>query len=260
MILVDETVYPPIEGMARVFKSQYKRAHLDVTPDSEQHISKLLLSDSARLAVLSRQLNEEEAAWFSERNINVRVTEVAYDGIALITNRESRDTVIETNALRDMLTGKSEHRPILVFDSPTSGLIRYIGEMVQADSISGIYALNSTPEVLEFISRTPDAIGFIGVSWLYDADPKNRSYIDRIRLMGVGDPETGFYRPTQNDIAEGMYPFTRKIYFINGQGSVGLGMGFASFAAGDIGQRIILQAGLVPITFPKREIRIRQHL
>lgn len=260
MIMVDETVYPPIEGMARVFKSQYKRAFLDVTPRSEQQISTMLKSDSARLAVLSRKLNEDEEAWFRARNINVRVTEVAYDGIALITSRESRDSVIETGVLRDMLTGRIENQPVLVFDSPTSGLIRYIKEMVQADSISGVFALNSTPEVMEYISRTPDAIGFIGVSWLYDADPLHRSYIDRIRLMGVGDEATGFYRPTQNDIAEGKYPFTRKIYFINGQGSVGLGMGFASFVAGDIGQRIILQSGLVPITFPKREIIIRQHL
>lgn len=259
-VLVDETVYPTIEGVARVFKSQYRRAHLDVMPHPEQDISVLLRSDSLRLAVLSRPLNDEESAWFSERNINTRVTEIAFDGIALITSRESRDTVVTTSDLREMLTGRMENGPILVFDNPNSGLIRYVKQLVQADSLSGVFALNSTAEVLEYISRTPDAIGFIGVSWLYDADPLNRSYIDRIRLVGVGDEVSGFYRPTQSDIAEGKYPFTRKIYFINGQGSVGLGMGFASFLAGDIGQRIILQSGLVPITFPKREIIIRQHL
>jgi phosphate transport system substrate-binding protein len=45
---------------------------------------------------------------------------------------------------------------------------------------------------------------------------------------------------------------------INYQGFSGLGMGFASFIAGDIGQRIILKSGLMPIRLPSRNIIIRK--
>ena len=35
-------------------------------------------------------------------------------------------------------------------------------------------------------------------------------------------------------------------------------MGFASFVAGNIGQRIVLKSGLLPHEIPTREIRIRK--
>ncbi len=41
---------------------------------------------------------------------------------------------------------------------------------------------------------------------------------------------------------------------VNCQGFSGLGMGFASFVAGDIGQRIILKSGLLPIKFLEEKL------
>jgi phosphate transport system substrate-binding protein len=50
----------------------------------------------------------------------------------------------------------------------------------------------------------------------------------------------------------------RDLYIINCQGYSGLGMGFASFVAGDIGQRIILKSGLLPIRTPGRKLVLLQ--
>jgi phosphate transport system substrate-binding protein len=66
--------------------------------------------------------------------------------------------------------------------------------------------------------------------------------------------------PSQNNIAEGTYPLARDLYIINCQGYSGLGMGFASFVAGDIGQRIILKSGLLPVRMPGRNIIIKIQL
>jgi phosphate transport system substrate-binding protein len=44
---------------------------------------------------------------------------------------------------------------------------------------------------------------------------------------------------------------------LNFQGGKGLGMGFASYIAGENGQRIILKSGLSPIKFPSREINVK---
>jgi phosphate transport system substrate-binding protein len=47
---------------------------------------------------------------------------------------------------------------------------------------------------------------------------------------------------------------------LNYQGYQGLGMGFASFIGGEIGQRIILKSGLVPVRIPGRNIKIRKEI
>jgi phosphate transport system substrate-binding protein len=51
----------------------------------------------------------------------------------------------------------------------------------------------------------------------------------------------------------------RDLYIINCQGYSGLGMGFAS-VAGDIGQRIILKSGLLPVRMPGRNIIIKSNV
>lgn len=260
-IAVDETFAPLITGEAQVFESQYKDAKFDIVSCPEQEISKLLRDDSIRLAVLSRELTAGERAWFDSKNIIPKITEVAYDGIALIVSRESRDSLLTTDALIAMLQGKAgEGARTLVFDNPASGTVRYMKELAGVDSLPGAYSMLSNREVIEYVASHPKAIGFTGIDWLYEADSHEKQYIDRIKVLAVGNPETGYFKPTQNDIAAGSYPFMRKIYFINCQGTAGLGLGFASFLASDVGQRIALKAGMVPVTYPKREINLRKQL
>jgi phosphate transport system substrate-binding protein len=50
------------------------------------------------------------------------------------------------------------------------------------------------------------------------------------------------------------------LYIINCQGYDGLGIGFASFIAGETGQRIILKSGLAPMREPSRNISIRNKI
>jgi phosphate transport system substrate-binding protein len=45
------------------------------------------------------------------------------------------------------------------------------------------------------------------------------------------------------------------VYIINAQARKGLGLGFASFLAGDSGQRIVLKDGLLPAQAPTRLIK-----
>lgn len=258
-ILVDETVFPLIEGVAQVYESEYKYASFDLLAEPEHEVSLLLKSDSLKLAVITRELNASEQAWFESQRITPRVTEIGYDAIALITNRESRDTMISTAALKNLLQGKDSGRT-LVFDNPASSTLRYMKELAGVYSIAGVYSLQTNADVIKYVSETPHTIGVVGVNWLYEADSLQRQFVDKVRVLSVGDDVNGYFKPVQNDIAEGNYPLIRKLYFVNGQGTAGLGMGFASFIAGDVGQRIVLKAGLVPIIYPKREIIIRKQL
>jgi phosphate transport system substrate-binding protein len=91
--------------------------------------------------------------------------------------------------------------------------------------------------------------------------PTMQKYVDNVNTLSViGNKSNESYSPSQNNIAEGKYPLARDLYIINCQGYSGLGMGFASFVAGDIGQRIILKSGLLPIRIPGRNIKIRKQI
>src|SRR5690606_19953069 len=85
--------------------------------------------------------------------------------------------------------------------------------------------------------------------------------LNNINVLAVKDVKTdednsSYYKPSQVNIAKKLYPLTREVYLLNYQGTTGLGMGFASFVAGDVGQRIILTSGLAPLQLEPMKIKV----
>jgi phosphate transport system substrate-binding protein len=104
-------------------------------------------------------------------------------------------------------------------------------------------------------------IGIVGMNWLSQPKPQMQKYVEKVTILSVkGINDKNFYWPDQNNIAEGKYALARNLYIINCQGYSGLGMGFASFLAGDVGQRIVLKSGLLPIKVPPRKLSIRKKI
>ena len=261
-ILVDETLQPIIEDQIAVFEGEYK-ASIKLDSKSEGEVSLDLLKDSTQIVVLSRELNADEIKHFEKKKIKPRVTQVATDAIALIRNKKSKDTLIALQDVLDFMKGKSNNIKGLVFDNPNSSTMRFMTEMAGLNAIpeNGVYYFKQNEEVIKYVSENEGVIGVVGLNWLYRPTPKIEEYLKNITVLNVkGLGKADYYAPSQNNIAEGTYPLARDLFIINCQGSSGLGMGFASFVAGEIGQRIILKSGLLPIRIPGRKILIKNKI
>ena len=261
-ILVDETLQPIIEDQITVFEGEYK-ASIKLDSKSEGEVSLDLLKDSTQIVVLSRELNADEIKHFEKKKIKPRVTQVATDAIALIRNKKSKDTLIALQDVLDFMKGKSNNIKGLVFDNPNSSTMRFMTEMAGLNAIpeNGVYYFKQNEEVIKYVSENEGVIGVVGLNWLYRPTPKIEEYLKNITVLNVkGLGKADYYAPSQNNIAEGTYPLARDLFIINCQGSSGLGMGFASFVAGEIGQRIILKSGLLPIRIPGRKILIKNKI
>ena len=110
---------------------------------SEVEAMKLLLADSVRLAVTTRQLTQEETAYFNGKKFFPVSVKMATDGLALIVNKQNTDSLITVDRFKDILTGKvtdwKQLNPAsrlgklqLVFDNPNSSTVHYV-----LDSICG---------------------------------------------------------------------------------------------------------------------------
>jgi phosphate transport system substrate-binding protein len=125
----------------------------------------------------------------------------------------------------------------------------------------GIFSFKTNDEVIQFVSENEGMIGVVGVNWLMEPSLKMRPIVDKITILSVkGIGKTDYFAPTQNNLAEKKYPMARDLYIVNCQGYSGLGMGFASFIAGEVGQRITLKSGLLPVKMPGRNIKIRKQI
>lgn len=260
-ILVDETFKPVIEDQIMIFESKYD-AKISLLAKSETEVILALVKDTANIAVLSRTLTPIELKIFENKKITPRITKIATDAIAFIANKKNNDTIIALQDIVAFMQGKSNQDiKGLVFDNPNSSSVRYMNELAGLKTIpkSGIYSFKTNEEVIKFVAENEGMIGILGVNWLMQPALNMVETVKSVQVLSVkGIGKKDYFAPTQNNIAEGKYPLIRDLFIINCQGYSGLGMGFASFVAGDIGQRIILKSGLLPVKMPGRNIVIRK--
>src|SRR5690606_8012428 len=151
----------------------------------------------------------------------------------------------------------------VVFDNVRSGNIRYFREKftLPEELLPNFFAVKSNPEVIDYVSRTPGAIGIVSVNWISDEDdPQSFGMLGKIKVAAISQPyldKTSYYPPLQGHIYEKTYPFVREVNMHSRESYTGLGSGFVSFVAGEKGQRIILKSGLVPATMPIRIIQVK---
>jgi phosphate transport system substrate-binding protein len=256
-ILVDETFLPLIEDQVTIFQSEYK-ADITVQGKSENELIQSFLKDTSRIVVLSRLLSANEKKYFEQLKIKPKVTPIGKDAIALISNKGNNDTLIALEDVVSFMQGQ-EVKGIkgLVFDNPNSSTVRFMNDLAGLTALpsKNVYSFKTNEEVIKFIAETEGMIGFVGLNYLYQPSATVADNLKSINVLSVKAKEARqYFAPSQNNLAEGSYPLARDLYIINCQGYSGLGMGFASFVAGDIGQRIILKSGLLPIRTPGRKI------
>ena len=262
-VTVDETVKPIVEDQVAVFEGTYD-AKISITTKSEAELINDLANQKAKVVITARDLTKEERDRFVKNKINPRVTPFAIDAIALISNKSNNDTLIALKSVIDFMQGKSDSRIRgLVFDNPNSSTVRYMKDLAKVKEIpaNGVFSFKTNDEVIKFVSENDGMVGVVGVNWLSQPTAKMHEIIKKINVLSVkGLKDDKYYSPTQNDLAELKYPLARDLYIINCQGYTGLGMGFASFISGDIGQRIVLKSGLLPVRTPGRKLQIRSQI
>ncbi|GAA4758586.1 substrate-binding domain-containing protein [Flavobacterium hankyongi] len=261
-ILVDETILPIIEDQVMVFENQYD-AKIKLVGKSEMEIVKLLSEGKYDLAILTRSLSPGEAKVFDEKKIKPKETLLAMDAVAFIANKSDGDIKIDLNDISAFMQEKDQSKFAgLVFDNANSSTVAYMKKVAGVQQLpkEKIYSFNNNNEVIEFVSKNKGMIGVVGVNWISQPLPEFQSIVDKVSVLEVKAKNGNFVQPTQDQIGRQTYPATRVIKMLNYQGYSGLGMGFASFVAGEIGQRIILKSGLVPMRMPSRNIIVRKEI
>lgn len=264
-LLVDESFSSVLEDQIEVFKLDYPDASFELVQGNENKILPTFLNDSVRVAVLSRMLTADEEKAYSKRSIPIFTSRFAIDGIALITGNDNPDSTITADEVISIMKGTSTSGKQLVFDNAYSSTLRYFKDLSQIKELpkSGIYTLQNNKDVIKYVAEHKNYIGVVGVNWLMKNGRDQQDFTDQVKVMGVKNTkgkkgDDTFYKPTQKNLIDGIYPFLRNVYIINAEGKNGLGTGFATWLTGQRGQLIVLKSGLGPNKMNPREINIKK--
>jgi phosphate transport system substrate-binding protein len=270
-IMVDESFQKLFETQLYTFHSIYPNAKVNAEYLAEKQALEMLSNDSCKVVVMCRDLTKEERKHFESKNLFPISTKIAEDAIALIVNPENTEKNLTVGKVKAILAGidttwkqvntQSEFGKIqLVFDNSGSANARYMQDTLLGGKTFGknVFAVKSNLEVIAYVSKNKNAIGFLSVNWISDLDDtESQRYLEQIKVLAIKKTEeSDAFKPYQAYIKTKEYPFTRDVYMINRQTRAGLGMGIVSFVAGDKGQLMILKAGLVPAIAPVRLVKV----
>jgi phosphate transport system substrate-binding protein len=188
--------------------------------------------------------------------VNTDYATVAYDAIAVLVNPQSKDSMFTMNDIRNLLSGKSKKNLIPVLDGlkATSTVRFMLDSVLRGENLgSNVTAATSSPEVIDYVSRTPNAVGFVGIEWIGNADDTAQlNLLKKVRLARVESTDSagGFVLPVQYLIYTRTYPMIRSLVYVLKEKEPGLAGSFANFLRNDRGQLIFRRAYIFPAVRP----------
>ena len=264
-ISVDESFRPVIDSQIKVFESSFPNAHIIAHYRPEAQCLRDLSTDSTRLILVTRGLTREEGNFYNDSfHVRPLFAVLAFDAIAVIVNKVSKDSIFEIKDLQDMLSGAdTKHQPVMDGVSATS-TVRYAKDSILGGKPLGknVTAARNSEDVVNYVANNPRAVGFIGAGWIADRnDPGDTSFNKNVIVAAIRCKncrgET-YVRPVQANIALGRYPLVRSLYFILKENFSGVGNNFVNFLQYERGQLIFSKAYLWParMTFQVEDVQM----
>lgn len=289
-VICDESFRNIMSQEIDVFEYTYPNANIMPYYVDDHSVMDSLLSLKSRLVVTARPLTEEQLSYLRSNKLKPRTQQIAVDAIAIIVNNENNIDELSISELRDIMTGKTPNwsdvfpsklgKIQVIFDHAGSSTVKYMTDSIlRGEKFSDeVFACESNQEVFEQVERRRNAIGIIGVSWITadmqspdtaqytmqqkvdELNAKQNFAIDltsRIKVMKIRHDSVPIaYKPYQLYIYDGSYPLHRSIYATVTTPTGTLAHGFFSFLTGPIGQKIILNTGVMPAIMRNRIVEI----
>ena len=269
----DESFSPVVEELREQFEYQYPKSHLKANYTDEITGLSKIKDLKTCLLVTSRGLTESEIAYFKTKKQRPVIMPIGYDGLALIVNKSNTDTCITVKDVKRILSGEirnwneiyknsTKGAIEVVFDNKQSATLHFVVDSIldgKPINSPNIVAAKSSKDVIDYVDKTPNAIGVIGSNWLNDRrDSTNTTFKKNIHVVNVttrdiATPQNS-WKPYQAYLLDGRYPFVRTLYAIVVDPQLALPWSFANFMAGPKGQLIVFKTGLLPY---RGEINVR---
>lgn len=253
-ISVDESFKPVIEEQINVFEKTYPEAHIIAHYKTEADCFKDLFTDTLnRMIIVTRGLRKDEDEYFlSTLKYNPAWDNIANDAITILVNSKSNDTLFTLDRLQKQLTGQINRDEKIVFDGlNATSTVRFALDSIlkgRKFDTSVVQAVSNSQEVIDYVAKTENAIGFVGISWIGNPeDSAQVNMLNKVKIAYVACAvcsDEPFVKPMQASISTRRYPLVRGLYYILKENYSGLGRGFVNFLEQERGQLIFKRAYL----------------
>ncbi len=256
---------------AEEFHRLYPETHVTIQATTTREAVVAMVNDTVRVICIDRQLNEEERQVAKAAEIGIIETKIAEDALAVLVHKQNPMKNASLASLKDIISGAKTSWSEVPESKWSGGRI----EVALTGRNSGTYEiltrrflkLTSDPVlahiaetsrgVMEYVNARPQALGIISAAALQDSLPNLHVLsLEAVDSLAAGRP---FVMLHQTNVHRGYYPWHYSLYMYRLEQFTGIALGFTAFVAGAPGQKMLLDAKLLPANMPIRIVQIKEN-
>lgn len=266
-LIGSETLRDTANYLSNEFMKQNRNYLITVYGGGSQEGINKLRAKQTDIALVSRELTEAEK---QELGANLMQVVVAYDGAGIIVNPKNPIEEIHLEQVSDIFTGKTTNwKEVGGIDAPIEVVIRnemsgtnaYFKEHIvqkkdlgldkfnkDADYTKNAKVVKDNYELVDYISKNPNSIGYIGMGNAHLAR-------DKVKLLKYSRfPNEEKVIPNIQTIIQRKYKLARGLYFLYWSDNK-KAEEFVTFTTSEQGQQAIQKMGYLRSTLPEVEVK-----
>jgi phosphate transport system substrate-binding protein len=243
-----DTVLPLSQQEAETYMKVNKSAKVTVTGGGSGVGISALIEGTTDIAQSSRKIKFDEKKKLSDKGSTVVEKIIAYDALAVVVNPKNAVSKLTREQLDDIFTGKitnwkdvggTDLKITPIARETSSGTYEFFKEevLLKKDYAVGIMSVPATGTIIETISKTPGAIGYVGLAYL------NKN----VKALKVSFKDGQFVEPSVKTAKDETYPIVRPLIYYYVQSSENTVKPFIDYVFSKDGQKIVSDVGFITI-------------
>ncbi|WP_300726007.1 PstS family phosphate ABC transporter substrate-binding protein [uncultured Bacteroides sp.] len=243
-----DTVLPLTQELAEMYMNRHPSSAVTVTGGGSGVGISALMDGTTDLAMASRRIKFSEKMKMKQAQHTPCEVIVAYDALAVIVNPQNPVNMLTREQLEGIFRGKitnwkevgGEDAKIVVYSRETSsGTYEFFKESVLENKnyMSSILSMPATGAIIQSVSQTKGAIGYVGLAYL---NP-------RVKAIAVSyDHGKKFVYPSVENAINKTYPIVRPLYYYYDKRNEANVLPFLKFIGTPEAQEKTLKLGFIP--------------
>ncbi|WP_034256557.1 phosphate ABC transporter substrate-binding protein [Adhaeribacter aquaticus] len=245
-----DTVLPLAQQEAEKFMAKNSGASITVVGGGTGVGLSALEEGTTDIAMASREMKTGEKLKLQGAKKDIKETLIAYDALSVIVNPGNKVSQLTREQIESIFTGKvsnwkevggSDEKIVAYSRETSSGTYEFFKEHVldKKNYAQGILMMPATGSIVQSVSQTKGAIGYIGLAY----------QTKEVKSLAVSyDQGKTFVAPSVEAAKNKTYPVSRPLYFFYDASVEGKVKPFIDFITSDEGQKIVLETGYVPVS------------
>lgn len=244
-----DTVLPLSQKEAENYMKNNPASTVTVTGGGSGVGISALLEGTTDIAQASRKIKFDEKRKLQESGKTAKEVIVAYDALAVVVHPSNKVVNLTREQLEGIFTGKiknwkelgGEDMKIVPYARETSsGTYEFFKESVLKNKnyMNGIMSMPATGSIIQSISQTKGAIGYVGLAYL------NKE----VKAIHVSyDKGLTYTEPSVGNAKSKVYPIVRPLIYYYESGSEKVVKPFIDYVLSGDGQKIVSEIGFITV-------------